>query len=147
MSDLLSLAPELIHEISNKLDIGDVKNLRLACRHLGQLLATQVLRVIYINHKKDQIDKDLEKLRALATKAGVTSTGTQELIIRSLTPGRDPEWKGFTYQQVNGEYVPNPEPEDPPEVALAEENMKMYLYDSLCSLKNLRTVRWVSACT
>ncbi|KAF8152366.1 hypothetical protein B0H34DRAFT_114298 [Crassisporium funariophilum] len=138
MSLLLALAPELMSIIIEELDMKDIKGLRLTCKQLSGLLAARVFRLFSINLDKNKIQEDISKLRTLATEACAVSSETVELNIASLSPGRDPQY-GFA---AGEQWIGVTEPKDSLEVTVAEEDMKVYLYDALSSLKSVRTVRW-----
>ncbi|KAF8152365.1 hypothetical protein B0H34DRAFT_724892 [Crassisporium funariophilum] len=140
MSPLLSLAPELTREITDKLNIKDIKELRLTCKHLSESLAAHALRSITVDLSKIEIEKGLWKLQMLATDACAALRETVELNIASLSPG-----PAEVSKDANGQCVEQPEPEDPDPssgTAVAEVDMKVLLYDALSSLKSVRSVKW-----
>jgi len=61
------------------------------------------------------------------------------LRIASLSPRHGPDyWPSRT--RVDGEWVQEPVPEDPPEVIEAEEQLKGYLFKAIASLKCVQSV-------
>ncbi|KJA16624.1 hypothetical protein HYPSUDRAFT_47244 [Hypholoma sublateritium FD-334 SS-4] len=139
---ILSLAPELIHIITDELDTHDLECLRLTCKTLAHLLRSRVFRVLSIKVTKDSLQRDVTKLRELAMVSCPASSGTQTLRIGSLTPSYDPNYKGPTWKYVDGEWVAEADEEDSPEVLSAVGEMKKYLFDAIFSLKALRKVEW-----
>ncbi|KAF8953674.1 hypothetical protein BDZ97DRAFT_1679083, partial [Flammula alnicola] len=122
----------------------DVKQLRLTCKELGELLRPQVFRVLSINVTRNTLEDDVSKLRTLATTNYPASYGTRILYIRSLSPSYDPSYRGPVWKHVEGEWIAEAQAEDPPEVARAEEEVKRYLFNAISSLKGVQTVGWIT---
>lgn len=99
--------------------------------------------MLNIKVTKNSLWRDVTKLRTLASVPCPASSGTQTLRIGSLSPSYDPTYEGPTWKYVDGEWVAEADEEDPPEVALAAEEMKKYLFDAIFSLKALRKVECV----
>ncbi|KAF8968534.1 hypothetical protein BDZ97DRAFT_2056307 [Flammula alnicola] len=138
MATILSLAPELVQAIACNVSRDDAKHLRLVCKQLGEFLESQVLENIFLNISKNALDKSIGMIRVLATSSstGAPSHATRCLVIRSLSPGFDPNY----WVPINKKSVTPTE--DGPEVVVAVKDMKKYLFDALLSLKNLQLVRW-----
>ncbi len=107
------------------------------------MLRSRVFRILNIKVTKNSLQRDVTKLRALATVPCPASSGAQTLRIGPLAPGYDPDYKGPTWKYVDGEWVAEAEEEEPPEIALAAEEMKKYLFAAISSLNALRKVECV----
>ena len=159
---LLFLAPELIEAITDEvmfiqskwhldcwslcilntqLTIDAVKVLRLTCKQLGDLLNPRIFRELTINFSQATYENDLSKVRILATtNRHPASSGTRTLNITSLSPAYDPDFRGPSWRKVDDEWFQEPYPEDPPEVLVAEEELKGYLFKAIASLKGVQSV-------
>ncbi|KDR72800.1 hypothetical protein GALMADRAFT_101133 [Galerina marginata CBS 339.88] len=142
-SHLLALAPELTQIISDELDLASVGHLRLACKHLAELLNSRVFRALTIDITKNTIERSLAKIVTLATSDHAARQATRDLSILSLSPAFSPEYRGPQWNHVDGQWIAEPEPQAPPEVALAEEEMKLHLFQAITSLKGVQSVHWV----
>jgi hypothetical protein len=74
------------------------------------------------------------------TDCHAASSGTRTLKIASLSPGYDQKYQGPPWKCVDGEWVQEPYPEDPPEVVAAEEELKRYLFLAIASLRGVQSV-------
>ncbi|KIM44340.1 hypothetical protein M413DRAFT_443341 [Hebeloma cylindrosporum] len=140
-SRLLSLAPELIQAISDELTIDTAKDLRLTCKQFGEFLHPRIFRDLTINFTQATYENDLFKVRLLAaTDFHATSTETRTLKITSLSPAYDPGYSGPGWTSSDDGWIKGPEREDPPEVKVAEEELKGYLFKAIASLRSLESV-------
>ena len=107
----------------------DVKSFRLTCKRTNRALATEVLRRITVNVNKETFEKELCKLRYLAEGCCLIQ-GIRQVDIKSLSPDLDPyiEWPSLDTKRG---------------AASEEEELRKCLYNTLSSLKNVRTVRCV----
>jgi len=131
--------------------------LRLTCKHLGETLASQVLRSLTLNINQHTISKEIPKLKAMAmigdsglndNKVNANTTnisllGTRELTIRCLTPIFDPSYR-CTWSYVDGKSIRNgPKPVVPPAAWKADEELKKYLGRAVGCMTGVSKVRWV----
>jgi hypothetical protein len=123
---------------------NDCKRLRLTCKHLGDILESQVLRTIHFSIQHHNYNQVSERLQSLATTQNISrglSRSGRHLHIGPLSPKPFSSLKSYRY--VGDELVPIPEPEDGPEVPVVEELMRMYLRDALDALRSLQFVTYV----
>ena len=117
-----------------------IKNLRLTCKQLSECLSPRLLRNLTISLSLVTFEKGVSKVRILATTDHhPASSGTRMLKIGSLFPGYDPEYRP-PWKHVEGEWVQEPYPEDPPDVLAAEEELKGYLFMAIASLRGVQSV-------
>jgi hypothetical protein len=110
------------------LTTDDIKNLRLTCKQLCEILNATLFRELSINFTKATFEKDLSKVRILATTdCHAATSGTRTLKIASLSPEYDPMHPRPPYKR--------------PEIAAAEEEMKGYLFHAIASLIGVQSVR------
>ena len=113
-----------------QVNIQDVKSLRLTCKALSEMLASQVFLMLIVTECKPTVDKHMDKLQCLATRpcTGATTYATHELTIESLSP---------TYNRY--EISSHTQPE----ALLA---MKKVPFDALSSFQNVQSVSYVFHC-
>ncbi|KAH9474335.1 hypothetical protein JR316_0012793 [Psilocybe cubensis] len=142
-SSFLSLPLELLDVVAEKLDLADIKQLRLCCKRLGSSLESFTFHTISlrINCHNASSSSGIRKLQYLATQRhSGPSRMTKNLIIDCLAPDYDPTFEAESY--VNGEWVANVPPKDLPQAIISRKQMKLYLFYALKSLKNLRSISW-----
>jgi len=140
---LLSLAPELIQVITDDLTTDIIKDLRLTCKQLSECLSLRLFRNLTISLSQVTFEKEVSKVRILATTDHhAASSGAQMLKIGSLSPGYDPKYRTPMWKHVDSQLVQEPDPEDPPDVLVAEEELKGYLFKAIASLRGVQSVEW-----
>jgi hypothetical protein len=122
------------------LTIDAIKDLRLTCKQLGEFLSPRLFRELTISFSRATYANDVSKVRILATTdCHAASSGTRTLTITSLSPSYDPEYRPV-WDMVDDEWLQVPDPEGPPEVMMAEEELKGYLFKAIASLKSVQSV-------
>jgi hypothetical protein len=123
------------------LTIDAVKDLRLTCKELGGFLNPRLFRELTISFSRATYENDISKVRILATTHCHTpSSATRTLTITSLSPAYNPGYRGDSWKNVDDQWIQEPEPEDPPETMVAEEELKGYLFKAIASLKSVQSV-------
>ena len=116
-----------------------IKDLRLICKQLGECLGPRLFRNLSLSLVT--FEKCVSKVRILATTDHhAASSGTRMLKIGSLSPGYDPDENRTLWKDVEDEWVQELDPEDPPDLLAAEEELKGYLFMAIASLRGVQSV-------
>ncbi|TFK39639.1 hypothetical protein BDQ12DRAFT_722476 [Crucibulum laeve] len=140
MVTLLSLAPELLHEIGYKLDGSQNRELRTVCRQLNNALEAMALSTLVINLNRNTAKASIDQLQAYATKSTRVGTYVHHLEIRCLAPAHDPKSRE-TQNRFFWPYIPPPTSED----IVVERQLRGYLSLALASLTNTQSVTWCTS--
>ncbi|KIM43931.1 hypothetical protein M413DRAFT_25443 [Hebeloma cylindrosporum] len=122
---LLSLAPELVYAIAERVSKRDRRRLRLTCKHLCDILESQVLHTIYFGIQYNDHSEGIARLQSLAATKDFS---------RGLSQwGRHLHIKPIHIALAL---------EDGPDVLAREELIRTCIRNALDALQNLKSVTW-----
>ncbi|KAH9480755.1 hypothetical protein JR316_0007355 [Psilocybe cubensis] len=135
-----TLPPDLIEAIGDKLEIEDVKQLRLTCNTMADLLQPHIFRSVTLCIHGDNYQQGVEKLEALARSTHPACYAARALTIRTLSPGYAPRSFGPIALLKANNSIDLFE-KDPFEVSTAKDRIINHLLDAITSLQGVRAVQ------
>ncbi|KAF8886352.1 hypothetical protein BD779DRAFT_1801043 [Infundibulicybe gibba] len=142
MPGLLSLANELIRNISDELDTRKV--FRGTCRRINAVVSPRVFSYITIDIHRDRLNTGISQLEALATQSTHIAEYVRTIDIRHLTPDYSP-YPHRTYKLFGSERIFSIETEHRElEVEWGRKKMRELLPKALAALKGITTAMWMA---
>lgn len=124
-----------------QLDLSNVKQFRLTCKAMADLLLHQIFRTLNLNISRTNMENGVKKIEALSG-GHAAGLAARELSIWSLAPAYDPAHpRSSTYDNELRKWVSNPLPEAPSDVAIAEERLVNHLFNAISSMRGLYRVK------